>query len=251
MQRWKLTVEYDGRAFSGWQIQRRDISVQQVLEEAIFKITGETVKTTVAGRTDAGVHGRGQVVHLDLEKEFEPHRLRMAIDALARPHPVTVLAAEKVASDFHARFQAVRRSYEYRIINRRFPLTFEKGLAWQVVRPLDTDAMQQAARHLLGKHDFSAFRAVGCQAKHPIRSIESITVRRGDHDLIAISVVAPSFLYHQVRNIVGTLVKIGVGEWEPDYMKTLLESRDRTLAGMTAPADGLYFMRVDYPDSTE
>lgn len=247
MQRWKLTLEYDGRAFSGWQKQRRDISVQQVLEEAIFKITGETVKTTVAGRTDAGVHGRGQVVHLDLEKEFEPHRLRMAIDALVRPHPVAILSAEKVASDFHARFHAFRRAYEYRIINRNIPLTFEKGLAWQVIRPLNIDAMQQAAQHLLGKHDFSAFRAVGCQAKHPIRTIESIAIERGAHDLISIHVVAPSFLYHQVRNIVGTLVKIGVGDWEPDFMKVLLESRDRTLAGMTAPPDGLYFMRVEYP----
>ena len=246
MQRWKLTIEYDGQAFSGWQKQPHHISVQQTIESAFKHFSGETVKVTTAGRTDAGVHARGQVAHADLEKDMEPERLLLALNALVRPYPVTILAAEKVQPDFHARFHALERSYQYRIINRRTPLTFDKGLAWQVLKPLDVLDMQAAAIHLLGKHDFTSFRAMGCQAKHPIRAIDQISVTQRD-DEIMVDVTARSFLYHQVRNIVGTLVKIGVGDWSPDYMKEILEAKDRTVAGATAPADGLYFMRVAYP----
>ncbi len=245
MQRWKLTVEYDGRAFSGWQKQPHHISVQQTIEAAFFAFSGETVKVTVAGRTDAGVHGKGQVAHVDLSKEMEPERLMLALNALVRPYPVTILHVEKVAADFHARFQALERSYQYKIINRRMPLTFDKGLAWQVPKPLNVKAMQDAAVHVLGRHDFTSFRAMGCQAKHPIRAIDTISVTQRD-DEIMMDVTARSFLYHQVRNIVGTLVKIGVGDWPPIAMKEILEAKDRTLAGPTAPPDGLYFMRVSY-----
>lgn len=248
MQRWKLTIEYDGRGFSGWQKQPHHISVQQAIEQAIHQLSGETVKVTVAGRTDAGVHARGQVAHMDLQKDMEPERLRLAITALARPHPTVILMAEKVHETFHARFDAVERAYQYRIINRRPPLSFDKGLAWHVLKPLDVPAMQQAAVHLLGKHDFTSFRAVGCQAKHPIRAIDAIHITQQGDD-VRIDVVAKSFLYHQVRNMVGTLVKIGIGDWQPDDMKTILEARDRTLAGPTAPPDGLYFMRVNYPNA--
>lgn len=248
MQRWKLTIEYDGRAFSGWQKQPHHISVQQTIEQAVKHFSGEKVRVIVAGRTDAGVHGRGQVAHMDLEKIMEPERLRLAINALVRPHPVAILVAEKVHDTFHARFDAIERAYQYRITNRRTPLTFDLGLAWQVLKPLDVGAMQQAAVHLLGKHDFTSFRAMGCQAKHPIRAIDAITItQRGDD--IFVDVVARSFLYHQVRNMVGTLVKIGVGDWQPDDMKTILEAKDRTLAGPTAPPDGLYFMHVKYKDA--
>ena len=246
MQRWKLTIEYDGRAFSGWQKQPHHISVQQTIESAFHAFSGETVKVTTAGRTDAGVHARGQVAHVDLEKEMEPERLMLALNALVRPYPVTILETERVHADFHARFHAQQRSYQYRIINRRTPLTFDKGLAWQVPKPLDVPAMQEAAPYLLGKHDFTSFRAMGCQAKHPIRAIDSIGVMQRD-DEILIDVTARSFLYHQVRNMVGTLVKIGVGDWEPVMMRDILDVKDRTLAGPTAPADGLYFMRVTYP----
>lgn len=248
MQRWKLTIEYDGRGFSGWQKQSEHISVQQTIEQAVKHFSSENARVIVAGRTDAGVHGRGQVAHLDLNKVMEPERLRLAINALVRPHPVAILAAERVHDTFHARFDAMERSYQYRIINRRTPLTFDLGLAWQVLKPLDVEAMQQAAVHLLGKHDFTSFRAMGCQAKHPIRAIDAMTVtQRGDD--IFVDVVAKSFLYHQVRNMVGTLAKIGVGDWAPDDMKTILEAKDRTMAGPTAPPDGLYFMQVKYKDA--
>lgn len=248
MQRWKLTIEYDGRGFAGWQKQSEHISVQQTIEQAVKHFSGEKARVIVAGRTDAGVHGRGQVAHMDLEKVMEPERLRLAINALVRPHPVAILSVERVHDTFHARFDAIERSYQYRIINRRTPLTFDLGLAWQVLKPLDVTAMQQAAVHLLGKHDFTSFRAMGCQAKHPIRAIDAITLTQHGDDIF-VDVVAKSFLYHQVRNMVGTLVKIGVGDWVPDDMKTILEAKDRTLAGPTAPPDGLYFMQVKYKDA--
>ncbi len=245
MQRWKLTIEYDGRAFSGWQKQPHHVSVQTAIENAFKQLSGEDVKVTVAGRTDAGVHARGQVAHADLKKEMTPPRLILALNALVRPHPVTIVALEPVHDTFHARFDAIERSYQYRIINRPTPLTFDKGLAWQMYEPLDVEAMRQASVHLLGKHDFSSFRAMGCQAKHPIRAIDAIAItQRGDE--ILIDVTARSFLYHQVRNMVGTLVKIGVGDWLPDKMKEILEAKDRTVAGPTAPPDGLYFMQVRY-----
>ncbi|HEY1096935.1 MAG TPA: tRNA pseudouridine(38-40) synthase TruA [Alphaproteobacteria bacterium] len=246
-QRWKITVEYDGRAFSGWQKQPHHVSVQGAIETALLSLTGQKIGITVAGRTDAGVHGRGQVAHFDMDKVMTPERLRLAINALVRPHPIVAVKVEQVAPDFHARFQADARTYQYRIINRRTPLTFDKGLAWQVHHPLDVEAMQKASRCLLGKHDFTSFRAMGCQAKHPIRSINSFDFeQRGDEILITIN--AKSFLYHQVRNMVGTLVKIGIGDWSWEKMQEILEAKDRTIAGITAPADGLYFMSVTYPN---
>lgn len=250
MQRWKLTLEFDGKGFFGWQIQDEGFSVQQVLEDAIFKMTeGQNARLHAAGRTDSGVHATGMVAHVDLEKEYEPFVVRNALNALVRPHKVAVLAAEKVSMDFHARFGAITRRYRYVICNRPVPLMIGSDYAWHVGKRLDEHKMQEAANVLLGLHDYSSFRAVRCQAKSPIRSIDKIAVTR-DGDNVYIDVEARSFLHHQVRNIVGTLKKIGEGKWPVSAMKEILESRDRTKAGPTAPPEGLFFVSVDYPEDT-
>lgn len=247
MQRWKVLIEYDGRSFAGWQRQADGIlSVQQVVEEAITKFSGEVARTIVAGRTDAGVHARGQVAHFDLARPVDAPEIMGALNFHLKPHPVAILAVEPVADTFSARFDAFYRTYEYRICCRRAPLALDKGRIWQIPTTLDVAAMQAGAQHLLGQHDFSSFRATACQAKSPIRTLDSFVITAQDNELIC-RVGAPSFLHHQVRNMVGTLVEVGKGKWTPDDVATALAARDRRAGGPTAPPDGLYFMRVDYP----
>ncbi|MDJ0943797.1 MAG: tRNA pseudouridine(38-40) synthase TruA [Kiloniellales bacterium] len=245
MTRFRLTLEYDGGAFVGWQRQDNGPSVQQALEEAVTAFCGETATVHGAGRTDAGVHALGQVAHLDLEKPTTAETLRDALNAHLKPAPVAVLAAEIAAADFHARFSATERRYLYRIVNRRPPLALERGRAWWVPRPLDAAAMHAAAQVLVGKHDFSSFRASECQAKSPVKTLTAIEVSRLAED-IEIRARAPSFLHHQVRNFAGSLRLVGEGKWSTAKVEAVLEARDRSLAGQTAPAEGLYLTAVVY-----
>jgi tRNA pseudouridine38-40 synthase len=245
MPRYKLTIEYDGAPFSGWQIQDNALTVQGVLESAVKAMTGEDARVHGAGRTDAGVHALGQVAHLDLQKEVRFDKLRDGLNFYLRPHPVGVLSAEHVADDFEARFSAIRRHYLYRIINRRADLAIEAGRAWRVARPLDTDAMHEAAQRLVGKHDFTTFRAVECQAKSPVKTLDALDVIR-DGDDIRITSHARSYLHHQVRSMVGSLVWVGEGRWSADDLAAALAAKDRTACGVVAPPDGLYLVRVDY-----
>ena len=247
MTRWKLTIEYDGRPYAGWQRQTEAPSVQQALEEAIFGFSGERVTVHGAGRTDAGVHARGQVAHIDLEKPSSDKTVRDAVNAHLRQagQSVAVLAAEPAADDFEARFGAIRRAYRYEIVNRRAPLTVDAGLAWHVYLPLDAEAMQAGAQHLVGKHDFTTFRAAQCQAKSPVRTVDAITVTRAG-ERISIDVSARSFLHSQVRAFAGSLKLVGEGRWPPQDIAAALAARDRARCGPTAPPDGLYLMQVDY-----
>ncbi len=247
MTRWKLTVEYDGRPFVGWQRQDNGPSVQQALEEAILRFCGETVRLTAAGRTDAGVHALGQVAHVDLARPASADTVRDAINFHLGGQAVAVLRAEPVGDDFDARQSALGRRYAYRIINRRPPLVLERGRAWQVRPALDTAAMTEAARHLIGRHDFTSFRASLCQAASPVKTLDRLEIARlGDE--VRVAVQARSFLHHQVRNMVGTLVLVGRGIWPPARVAAALAARDRRAGGPTAPADGLYFVAADYPD---
>ena len=245
MTRWKLTLEYDGRPFVGWQRQDNGPSVQQVLEEAIQKFSGETVRLHGSGRTDAGVHALAQVAHFDLEKTVSAETVFGALTFYCRPWPVAVLGVEAVGEDFHARFSALGRRYHYRIVNRRAPLTLDAGLAWHVMRPLDAGAMHEAAQLLIGRHDFSSFRASLCQATSPVRTLDRLEVRRAGQT-VEITAAARSFLHHQIRNIVGTLELVGAGKWPPERVRAALEARDRRHGGPTAPPDGLYFAGVSY-----
>jgi tRNA pseudouridine38-40 synthase len=249
MTRWKITVEYDGSGFSGWQRQLNDVSVQQVLEEAVQKFSGETVTLHVAGRTDAGVHARANCAHFDLAKETDGGTVRDALNFHVRPHKIVVLNAEAVSDEFHARFSATGRSYRYLIVNRRAPLALMAQHAWHVPKVLDIAPMQDAARLLLGSHDFSTFRAQNCQAKTPVKTLDRFDVARED-ELITLHTGARSFLYHQVRNMVGTLVMVGTGQWSLDDFKTALAARDRRAGGPTAPPQGLIFWEVSYPQNT-
>lgn len=246
MQRWKLTIEYDGRPFVGWQRQDNGPSVQQALEEAAEKLTGGApVRAHASGRTDAGVHAKGQVAHIDLERPMTADKLRDALNHHLRPNPVAVVLAEAVGEDFHARLSSVGRRYAYRIVNRRAPLALEAGRAWHVQRPLDADAMNAGAAFLLGHHDFTSFRAALCQAKSPVKTLDQLeAVRQGDE--IVVYAAARSFLHHQVRNMVGTLEMVGAGRWPPERVREALAARDRAAAGPTAPPDGLYFMASRY-----
>jgi tRNA pseudouridine38-40 synthase len=245
MTRWKFTIEYDGRPFAGWQRQDNGPSVQASLEQAILKLSGEAVTVAAAGRTDAGVHALGQVAHADIEKVLAPDKMRDALNAHLRPHPVSVLEAEIVADDFHARFQATARHYLYRIANRRSPLTFNAGLVWHVQAALDAGAMHAAAQRLVGLHDFTTFRAAECQAKSPVKTLDVLNVSRAGEE-IRVEASARSFLHHQVRSIVGTLKMVGVGKWTADDVAAALAARDRSACGPVAPPDGLYLVRVDY-----
>ncbi len=247
--RWKLTLEYDGGRFVGWQRQDNGPSVQQAVEEAVAQLSGERVTAQAAGRTDSGVHALGQVAHLDLEKPMDPGKLRDALNHFLRERGVAVLGAEAVAGDFHARFSATERGYLYRIINRRPPLVLERGRAWWVPRPLDAAAMAQGALHLLGRHDFTAFRASECQANSPVKTLDVLAVARTGEE-IRITAAARSFLHHQMRNIAGTLKLVGEGKWHPDDVARALAARDRSAAGPTAPADGLYLTHVRYDGDT-
>nr|WP_274615681.1 tRNA pseudouridine(38-40) synthase TruA [Sphingomonas sp. ACRSK] len=243
-----MTVEYDGRPFMGWQRQSHGPSVQQAIEEAAWRVTGEQVAVHAAGRTDAGVHALAMRAHVEIEKTILPFRLMEALNAHLRPDPVAILACEGVEDDWHARFSCVGRSYEYRIVNRRAPLTWEAGLAWQVPQPLDVDAMQTAAQYLVGRHDFTTFRSAHCQAESPLRTLDQLDVeRRGDRVLI--HAAARSFLHHQVRSMVGCLALAGQGRWRPEQVREVLAARDRSRLGLNAPPDGLYFTGAVYPTS--
>ena len=245
MPRFKITLEYDGGGFVGWQRQDNGLSVQQALEKAITGFSGETVTAFAAGRTDAGVHALGQVAHFDLARPVPPETVQGALNFHLKPAPVAVLAAEAVDDAFHARFSATARAYRYRISNRAAPLTLERGHAWRVPVPLDAEAMAAATRHLVGRHDFTTFRAVKCQAKSPVKTLDELSVGRlGDE--IVIDARARSFLHHQVRNMAGSLKWVGEGKWTPDDIKRALAARDRAAGGETAPASGLYLVEVEY-----
>jgi tRNA pseudouridine38-40 synthase len=245
MPRYKLTLEYDGGPFRGWQRQSDGESVQQALEDAVRGFCGEEVQVVAAGRTDAGVHATGQVAHLDLARSVTPETLRNALNYHLRPHPVVILAAAPVADDFHARFSAKTRHYLYRIVNRRAPLALERGRAWHVPTPLDAEIMHEAAQRLIGRHDFTSFRSALCQAKSPVKTLDRLTIRRlGDR--LEITALARSFLHHQVRNMVGTLKLVGEGRFPVSHVDAVLAARDRAVAGPTAPACGLFLTRVDY-----
>lgn len=245
MPRFKLTIEYDGSGFVGWQRQENGLSVQQALEEAIAGFSGQAVTAHGAGRTDSGVHALGQVVHIDLDGEFRPETVRDAVNFHLKPAPVAVLTAEAVDGDFHARFSATQRAYVYRIANRRAPLAVDRDRAWWVPTSLDTEAMAEAAGVLLGRHDFSTFRAAGCQADSPLKTLDTVDVTHEGDD-IRVTVRARSFLYRQVRNMVGTLKLVGEGKWTPGDVRTALAARDRSAGGPTAPAHGLYLLEVVY-----
>jgi tRNA pseudouridine38-40 synthase len=245
MPRYKLTIEYDGAPFRGWQVQDSDLTVQGALQTAAKALSGEDVLVYGAGRTDAGVHALGQVAHLDLTKSFRADQVRDGLNAHLRPHPIGVLAAEIVDASFEARFSAIKRHYRYRIINRRADLAIDFGRAWRVPKPLDTDAMHRAAQQLVGKHDFTTFRAMECQAKSPEKTLDVLDVVR-DGDKMTITTSARSFLHHQVRSMVGSLVWVGEGRWSGSDLKAALDARDRAACGPVAPPDGLYLVRVEY-----
>lgn len=246
MTRFALTLEFDGRPFMGLQRQAHGPSVQQALEEAVLRMTGERTAIHAAGRTDAGVHALGMRAHVDIARPLTPFRLMEALNALLRPEPIAVLACEIVPDDWHARFSCVGRAYEYRIVNRRAPLTVERGCAWQLPYPLDAEAMHDAAQLLVGMHDFTTFRAVHCQAKSPVKTIDRLDVHR-DGERILINVAARSFLHHQVRSIVGCLALVGSGRWDAARLAEALAARDRSRLGVNAPPDGLYFVSAEYP----
>lgn len=248
MTRWKLTIEYDGRSYAGWQLQDDVPSVQGAIEDAIFKFCGQNIRIYVAGRTDAGVHARGQVAHFDLDYGTRPlsgFDLAKAINAHLKPQPVAVLKAEEVDPEFHARFSAQNKFYLYRLINRSAPLAIDQGFAWHMFYDLDVDAMHDAAQGLLGLHDFTTFRDSECQAKSPVKTLGRLDVIRSGEE-IRFEVEGRSFLHHQVRNMVGTLMLVGRGKWNKGDLMAALAAKDRTKGGMTAPSDGLYLMRIDY-----
>ncbi len=245
MPRYRLTLEYDGGPFVGWQRQANGLSVQQVVEDAIFALAGERIAAIAAGRTDAGVHALGQVAHFDIARAFPPETVRDALNFHMKPHPVAVLTAAMTAPDFHARFSASMRSYIYRIANRRARLALDRGRKWWISAPLDVALMHEAAGFLVGKHDFTTFRAALCQAKSPVKTLDALDVRREGEDIV-IAARARSFLHHQVRNFVGTLKLVGEGKWSAADVRAALEARDRSRGGPTAPPDGLYLVEVGY-----
>ena len=245
MQRFRLTLEYDGTPFVGWQRQDNGLGVQEVVEDAIRHFSGEAASLFAAGRTDAGVHALGQVAHFDLARDASAETVRDALNYHLKSHPVSVLDAAPVPDDFHARFSAVERTYLYRIKNRRAPLALDQNRLWWVPVPLDVGAMHEAAKRLLGRHDFTTFRASLCQASSPVKTLDQLDVVR-DGDDIAVHVRARSFLHHQVRNFVGTLKLVGEGKWTADDVGVALEARDRAAGGPTAPASGLYLVKVGY-----
>jgi len=245
MSRWKLTIEHDGRPYVGWQRQANGASVQQEIEEAISRFSGETVRLHAAGRTDAGVHALGQVAHFDLERPTEAKTVREALNHYLRPQPISIVSAEEADPHFHARMSARRRRYRYIVLNREARPALDIGRAWHVPYRLDIAAMGEGASHLIGKHDFSSFRASECQAKSPIKTLDQLDIVE-DGAYLKFEVSARSFLHHQVRNMVGTLALVGRGKWTPAQVAQALAARDRTAGGPTAPPDGLYLVGVDY-----
>jgi tRNA pseudouridine38-40 synthase len=246
MPRYRLTIEYDGGPFVGWQRQDNGPSIQGALEDAIEKLSRTRVTVTGAGRTDAGVHALGQVAHFDLDKDFTPDKVRDALNHFLRPDPVVVLDAAAVPGDFHARFSATGRHYLFRILNRRAQPALETGKVWHVQVALDAEAMHEAAQQLLGQHDFTTFRAAECQAQSPVKTLDRLDVcRRADE--IHIEASARSFLHHQVRSFVGSLKLVGEGRWLARDLKAALDARDRSACGPVSPPDGLYLVKVEYP----
>lgn len=254
MTRWKLTIEYKGTDYAGWQRQDNAPSVQQAVEEAIYRFCQQEITLHVAGRTDAGVHAKGQVAHCDLDygrRALSGFDFAKAINAHLRPQPVSVIKAEEAAEDFHARFSAVNKLYQYRIINRSAFPAIDVGLAWHVKKPLDAKAMHEAAQELVGHHDFTTFRDSDCQAKSPEKTLARLDVTSRPYDgvggvEILIKAESRSFLHHQVRNMAGTLALVGEGKWSHNDVAKALAAKDRTKGGPTAPAEGLYLVRVDY-----
>ncbi len=245
MPRYKLTIEYDGAPFYGWQLQETLPSVQGALEAAVKAMTGAEARVHGAGRTDAGVHAFGQVAHVDIEKKFPADRLRDGLNAHLRPHPIAVLEAEIVPETFEARFSAIKRHYRYRIVNTRANLALDVGRAWRVPRRLDAGAMHAAAQRLIGKHDFTTFRDSDCQAKSPEKTLDRLEVQRDGRE-ITILTSARSFLHSQVRSMVGSLVWVGEGRWSADDLSAALDARNRAACGIVAPPDGLYLVKVEY-----
>jgi tRNA pseudouridine38-40 synthase len=246
VKRFALTVEYDGRPFMGWQRQDHGPSVQAAIERAAKEIVQEDVIVHAAGRTDAGVHALGMRAHLDVTRAITPFRLMEALNARLRPDPVAILDCEIVPDDWHARFSCLARHYEYRILCRRAPLTWEKGLAWRVPQEIDADAMHDAAQILVGRHDFTTFRSAHCQSDSPVKTLDRLDVIR-DGARISVFASARSFLHHQVRSMVGCLELVGQGKWSKGDLKAALEAADRAALGFNAPPDGLYFLRAEYP----
>jgi tRNA pseudouridine38-40 synthase len=243
--RYKLTLEYDGTGLVGWQRQANGLSVQEVFETALERVTGAPVFVQGAGRTDAGVHALGQVAHIDLPESFPAEKIRGAVNFHVRPHAVSVLTVDAVEDDFHARLSATKRRYLYRILNRRAPPALDRSHVWFVAVGLDAEAMAEGAAHLVGRHDFTSFRAVECQAASPVKTLEKLAVERLGEE-VRIVTEARSFLHHQVRNMVGTLKLVGAGRWRPDQVKAALDARDRSAGGPTAPPEGLYLTAVEY-----
>jgi tRNA pseudouridine38-40 synthase len=251
MPRYALRIEYDGAPFAGWQRQDGPRSVQQCLEEALRRLDPTVPAIAAAGRTDAGVHATGQVVHADLAKAFDPFRLSEALNWHLKPDPIAITACAEVPGDWHARFSARERRYTFRIVARRAPLTLCAGLAWRVPGPLDPAAIRAGAAHLLGTHDFTTFRASLCQAKSPVKSLDEIAVESLPHpggQEVRLHLRARSFLHNQVRSIAGSLERVGAGAWPPDRIRTALEARDRAACGPVAPPQGLCLTGVGYPD---
>lgn len=245
MNRFALTLEFDGTPFMGLQRQAHGPTVQQSVEDAAHAVTGEDVRLHSAGRTDSGVHALGMVSHMDIAKNIEPFRLMEALNAKMRPDPVAVIACKIKPDDWHARFSCIGRRYEYRISNRRAPLTLERGRAWHVARPLDAAAMHEGAQHLVGRHDFTTFRSAHCQANDPVKTLDRLDVsREGEH--VIIRAEARSFLHHQVRSMVGTLSLVGLGQWQPHQVAEALAATDRAALGLNAPPQGLYFVEAIY-----
>lgn len=248
MPRYVLRVEYDGGPFIGWQRQADGLSVQQAIEEAAAHLAGgAAVEATAAGRTDSGVHAAAQVVQIDLARDIAPDTLRDALNFHLRAHPIAILAAGLGAEGFHARFSATGRAYRYRILDRRSPPALARGRVWHIPRPLDADAMHRAAQVLVGRHDFSSFRAASCQASGPIRTLTRLDVAREGEEIV-IAAEARSFLHHQVRNMAGTLRRVGEGQWTAADVARILAAADRRLAGQTAPPEGLTLTGVTYPE---
>ena len=245
MPRFKLLIEYDGTPFVGWQAQDNGVSVQGAIAAAVTAFSGDTVPVQGAGRTDAGVHALGQVAHVDLVKDWDTDTVRDALNFHLRPQPIAVLSAERVGEDFDARFSATKRHYLYRIVNRRADLALEANRSWRVGRPLDTEAMHAAAQRLVGRHDFTTFRAAECQAKSPVKTLDRLDVTRNGEEL-NVTAAARSFLHHQVRSIVGSLVHVGEGKWSAGDLAAALAARDRARCGQVAPPQGLYLVRVEY-----
>lgn len=251
MPRYTLTIEYNGAPFVGWQRQKEHLSVQQVIEEAVQKIEPECGSIFGAGRTDAGVHAIGQVAHVDLHKDWSPFRLSEAINFHLKPHPIAITSCSQVDDDFHARFSAIEREYLFRIIARRAPIVFERGLVWQIRNLLNITAMQEGANYLLGRHDFTTFRSTICQANSPIRTLNQLTIEEIPHPNAMeyrFHIRARSFLHNQVRSFVGTLERVGAGSWIPSDVKTALEAQSRSACGPVCPPQGLYLSAVKYPE---